>query len=74
MSVVLTGSLEHFSREEAAELIASRGGQVTGSVSKRTSLVVAGSDPGSKLGKARELGIKIIDGEEFERMLDGVKR
>jgi len=69
MSVVLTGGLEKYSREQAAELIAQRGGHVTGSVSKKTSLVVAGAEAGSKLDKARKLVVKVIGEQEFEKML-----
>lgn len=70
MTVVLTGGLDGFTREEAAELVASQGGQVTGSVSKKTSLVVAGRDPGSKYRKAVSLGVRIVDEAEFRRMLE----
>ena len=69
MTVVLTGSLQNYTREEATEHIVSRGGQVTSSVSKKTSLVLAGSEPGSKLDKARKLGVKAIDEDEFVKML-----
>jgi len=69
MTVVLTGTLPKYSREQATELIVSRGGQVTSSVSKKTSLVLAGSDPGSKLDKAKSLGVRVIDQTEFETML-----
>lgn len=71
MTVVLTGGLDGFTREEASELIAALGGQVTGSVSKKTSLVVAGRDPGSKYQKAVSLGVRIIDENEFKSMLEG---
>ena len=56
-------------RDEAKELIEQRGGKVSGSVSKKTSYVVAGEDAGSKLTKAQSLGINIIDQAEFENML-----
>ena len=58
---MLTGSLEHRTRDEAAAEIAARGGKVTGSVSKKTSYVVVGESPGSKLAKAEELGVTILD-------------
>ncbi|MDR1065330.1 MAG: hypothetical protein LBL25_03075, partial [Oscillospiraceae bacterium] len=58
-------------RDEAAALITARGGKVSSSVSKKTSIVVAGEDAGSKLTKARELGVKVADEEEFAAMLDG---
>jgi DNA ligase (NAD+) len=58
---VLTGTLPSLSRDEATELIVNAGGKVTASVSKKTSFVVAGDDPGSKLAKARELGVSILD-------------
>jgi DNA ligase (NAD+) len=70
LTVVLTGTLESFSREQASEQIIARGGQVTSSVSKKTSLVLAGSEPGSKLDKARSLGIKVIGEKEFTSMLE----
>ena len=66
---VLTGTLGRFTREEATRLIEERGGKVSGSVSKKTDFVVAGTDAGSKLDKARELGIKTVDEEEFEKLL-----
>jgi DNA ligase (NAD+) len=69
MTVVLTGTLRDYSRERATELIISRGGQVTAAVSQKTSLVLAGSEPGSKLDKARALGVRVIDQTEFEKML-----
>ena len=67
---VLTGALETMSREEAREQIESRGGRVTGSVSKKTSYVVVGDDPGSKLVKARSLGLATLDETAFRRLLD----
>jgi DNA ligase (NAD+) len=66
---VLTGSLEHFSRAEAKTLIESAGGRVSGSVSGRTDYVVAGESAGSKLTKARQLGLKIIDEAGLKKML-----
>ena len=66
---VLTGALEHHSRDEAAALIKERGGKVSGSVSKNTDYVLVGLDPGSKYDKAKELGIKILDEKEFENLL-----
>ena len=67
---VLTGTLPTMSRDEAAALIKANGGKVTGSVSKKTTYVVAGSDAGSKLTKAQELGITVISEEELLRMID----
>lgn len=66
---VLTGTLEHFTREEAGELIRKYGGKVTGSVSSKTDFVLAGSEPGSKLDKAKALSITILNEDEFTRML-----
>lgn len=71
MTFVITGSLENFSREAASEAILSRGGKVASSVSKKTSYVLAGSDPGSKLGKAEGLGVAIINEARFQEMLAG---
>ncbi len=69
MSIVLTGKLEKFSRDQAAEIIERLGGQATSSVSKSTSLVVAGEKAGSKLTKANALGIKVINEDEFIEMV-----
>ena len=66
---VLTGTLANYSRDEAKKLIEDAGGRVSGSVSKKTDYVVAGSDAGSKLDKARELGIQVIDEKEMEALL-----
>ncbi|WP_434654468.1 NAD-dependent DNA ligase LigA [Thermoanaerobacterium thermosaccharolyticum] len=69
LTFVLTGTLSSYTRDEAKQLIEERGGKVTGSVSKKTNYVVAGTDPGSKLSKAQQLGVKVIDEKEFENML-----
>lgn len=65
---VLTGTLPSMTREEASERIAALGGKVTGSVSKKTDFVLAGENPGSKLDKAKELGIRVVDENEFRKM------
>ena len=67
---MLTGSLERHTRDEAAAEIDARGGKVTGSVSKKTSYVVVGESPGSKLAKAEQLGVPILDEAGFEALLD----
>jgi len=66
---VLTGTLANYSRDEAKKLIEDAGGKVTGSVSKKTDYVVAGADAGSKLDKARELGVDVIDESTMEKLL-----
>lgn len=66
---VLTGELETMTRNEAKEKIRELGGDVVGSVSKNTSFVIAGSDPGSKFDKAQKLGVKIINEKEFLRLI-----
>jgi len=66
---VFTGGLATFSRDEAKSLVAARGGKVTSSVSARTDYLVAGADPGSKLAKARELGVTILDEAAFGELL-----
>jgi DNA ligase (NAD+) len=66
---VLTGTLDRFTRDEAKKLIEDAGGKVSGSVSKKTDYVVAGAESGSKLDKARELGVVVIDEKEMERLL-----
>ena len=70
MTFVLTGTLETLSRERSTELIESNGGKVTSGVSKKTSFVVAGAEPGSKLEKARSLGVKIIGEKELMKLLN----
>lgn len=67
--VVLTGKLEVMGRSEAGKLLEKHGAKVTGSVSKKTTLVVAGEDSGSKLTKANELGIRVINEDEFIELL-----
>ena len=70
-SVVVTGTIEGFTREEAEEAILARGGKSPGSVSARTWAVVLGTEPGAaKLKKAEELGIPIVDGRRFQELLD----
>ena len=69
LTFVLTGTLEKYKREEAKEIIESLGGKVSSSVSKKTDYVLAGEEAGSKLDKAKELGVKVIDEKEFERMV-----
>src|SRR5579864_6731676 len=68
---VLTGTLERHSRDQAKQLIEDAGGKVTGSVSKKTDYVVAGADAGSKLDKAKELGVSVIDENQMESLLGG---
>jgi DNA ligase (NAD+) len=67
--VVITGTLEALSRTEAEEAVIARGGKVTSSVSKRTSYVVAGESPGSKLAKAESAGVPVLDEAAFVRLL-----
>jgi DNA ligase (NAD+) len=69
-TVVVTGTLEGFTRDEAKEALESRGAKVTGSVSKKTSVVVAGSDPGSKRDKAEAMGIPVADEDAFLHLLE----
>jgi DNA ligase (NAD+) len=66
---VLTGTLAKHTRDEAKKMIEDAGGRVSGSVSKKTDYVVAGSDAGSKLDKAKELGVAVIDEEQMQRLL-----
>ena len=65
---MLTGSLEKYTREQAGAEIEKRGGRVSVSVSKKTDYVLAGAEPGSKIDKAKELGVKIIAEKEFEKL------
>ena len=71
LTVVVTGSLVNFSRDEAKEAILSRGGKAAGSVSKSTDFVVVGENAGSKAEKAEQLGLRILDENEFVALLDG---
>ncbi len=69
MTFVLTGALEKYTRDEASEIIEKFGGKTSGSVSKKTTYVLAGEDAGSKLTKAQELGVQVITESEFEDMI-----
>ncbi|MEU3014324.1 NAD-dependent DNA ligase LigA [Nocardia asteroides] len=71
LSIVVTGSLQTFTRDGAKEAILVRGGKAAGSVSKKTAFVVIGDAPGSKAAKAEELGVPILDEDGFRRLLDG---
>lgn len=69
ITFVLTGAMENYTRERAEKMIEDRGGKVTSSVSSKTNYVVAGSEPGSKLDKAKKLGVKILDEKQFEDLI-----
>jgi DNA ligase (NAD+) len=71
VTVVITGTLPTYSRDEAAEAVRAAGGKVSSSVSKKTQFVVAGENAGSKYDKAVELGIKVLDEPAFKRLLEG---
>jgi DNA ligase (NAD+) len=71
VTVVVTGTLEGFSRDEAKEAILARGGKASGSVSKKTDFVVAGEAAGSKLDKAQQLGVRVLDEAGFAALLQG---
>ncbi|MBU1094148.1 MAG: NAD-dependent DNA ligase LigA [Firmicutes bacterium] len=71
-TIVLTGKLQIFTRDQASDLIEKLGGKVSSSVSSKTDFVVAGEDAGSKLKKANELGVKVIDEQTFKVMVDGL--
>ena len=69
LTFVLTGTLPTMTRDEASEIIKKNGGKVSGSVSKKTSYVVAGEEAGSKLTKANELGVTVLDEDSLMRLL-----
>jgi DNA ligase (NAD+) len=71
LTFVVTGGLESFTRDGIAETIAAHGGKASSSVSKKTDYVLVGSDPGSKLAKAQELGVPVIDESRFKQILSG---
>ena len=71
---VITGTLENMSRKAAGELIQNNGGKVSGSVSSKTSYILAGENAGSKLTKARNLGVEVIDLETLQRMVEDGNR
>ena len=71
-SVVVTGTLTRYSREQINELIHTHGGKPAGSVSKQTDYVVAGEKAGSKLDKARQLGVRVLSEDEFLKLVGGV--
>jgi DNA ligase (NAD+) len=71
ITVVITGSMERHSRDSATEAVQTRGGKVSGSVSKKTSYVVVGDSPGTKFDKAVSIGVRILDEDAFELLLEG---
>jgi DNA ligase (NAD+) len=71
LTFVVTGGLESFTRDSIAETIVAHGGKAASSVSKKTDYVLVGSDPGSKLAKATELGVPVIDETRFKQILSG---
>ena len=72
-TLVLTGTLGDLTREEAGALIKAAGGKVTNSVSKKTDFVVAGDSPGTKLAKAQEAGVEVIDEKGLRKLLDAAQ-
>lgn len=69
MTFVLTGTLDKYSRNDASKIIEDFGGKTSGSVSKKTTYVLAGEDAGSKLDKANSLGVTVISEQDFENMI-----
>ena len=74
LKFVITGTLATLGRKEAAELVERLGGKVTGSVSKKTSYLLAGENAGSKLAKAQELGVTVLSEEEFLQMTEDAEQ
>jgi len=70
LTFVITGSLKNYTRDEAKEIIEQFGGKVTNTVSSKTNYLIVGENPGSKLEKAKQLGVKIINEEEFEKLIN----
>jgi DNA ligase (NAD+) len=68
-TVVVTGTLKNYSRKEIEDLVKELGGKASGSVSKKTDFIVAGEEAGSKLDKAKELGVKVLTEEEFQKLV-----
>ena len=71
LTLVVTGSLIDFTRDGVSEVIAEHGGKSSSSVSKKTDYVVVGDSPGSKLAKAEELGLRVLNESEFKKLLAG---
>lgn len=69
LTFVITGTLKNYTRDEAKEVIEQLGGKVTNTVSSKTDYLIVGENPGSKLGKARQLGVKTINEDEFEKLI-----
>jgi DNA ligase (NAD+) len=70
-TIVVTGTLENFTRKQIEETIKANGGKTSSSVSKKTSFVLAGNDPGTKLQKAQKLGVEIITEQQFKKIIMG---
>ena len=68
-TIVVTGTLKNYSRQSIEETIQKNGGRAAGSVSKKTDFVVAGDEAGSKLDKAKQLGVKVISEQEFDKLI-----